>query len=139
MTEFGIHVTLDISECDKRKLTSQSVVYDILNKMPDKIGMTKMTLPYAVKWLDKFSTSTTPGITGFVMLAESHISIHTFPDYNYVFIDIFSCRGFDVDIAINMFLSEFEAKKYTKNIIKRGLDFPHKEYVKNPNLISKQG
>src|SRR3989338_720371 len=121
MREFGCHLTIDASGCDKRTLTSKSIMYDILNKMPGNIGMTKMTLPYVVKWLDKFSTSTTPGISGFVMLAESHISIHTFPDYDYVFIDIFSCRGFDVKKTINMFKDIFKAKKITENVLKRGL------------------
>ena len=41
------------------------------------------------------------GISGFVMIAESHISVHTFPDQDYVFIDIFSCRPFDTDAAID--------------------------------------
>ncbi len=128
MNEFGMHVTIDASGCNKRALTSQSVVYDILDKMPGRIGMTKMTLPYVVKWLDKFSTSTTPGISGIVMLAESHISIHTFPDYDYVFIDIFSCRYFDTDDAVQKMVTAFGAKHTTVNVIKRGLDFPDKIY-----------
>lgn len=130
--EFGYHVTIDASGCNKRKLTSQSIVYDILNRMPESIGMTKMTLPYVVKWLDKFSISNNPGISGFVMLAESHISIHTFPDYDYVFIDIFSCRNFDTDKAVDNLVGAFEAKKFTKKVLKRGLDFPQKTYLENP-------
>ena len=125
MSEFGLHVTVDASGCNKRKLTSQTFVYDVLNKLPGKIGMTKMTLPYVVKWLDKFSHGT-EGISGFVMIAESHISVHTFPDQDYVFVDIFSCKEFDVDTAVNNIISAFEAKKYQKHVLKRGLDFPRK-------------
>src|SRR3989338_4558572 len=134
MNEFGLHVTVDASGCSKGKLSSQSIVYDILNKMPEKIGMTKMTLPYVAKWFDKFSTSTTPGISGFVMLAESHISIHTFPDYDYVFIDIFSCRRFDVENAAKYITDAFEAGKFTKKVVKRGLDFAEKIYMKSIEL-----
>ena len=83
MTQFGLHVTIDASNCNKSKLASHSLVYDILNNLPAKIGMSKMTLPYVCKWLDKFSDGT-PGISGVVMIAESHISIHTFPDQDYV-------------------------------------------------------
>ena len=125
MSEFGLHVTIDASGCNKRKLTSVTLVYDILNKLPEKIGMTKMTLPYVVKWLDKFSQGT-EGISGFVMIAESHISIHTFPDQDYVFMDVFSCKQFDAEKAIKYLVNAFEAAKHEKNILKRGIDFPEK-------------
>ncbi len=122
MSEFGLHVTIDASGCNKRKLASQTFVYDILNKLPGKIGMTKMTLPYVVKWLDQFANGT-EGVSGFVMIAESHISIHTFPDQDYVFMDIFSCRNFDAEMAIRYLANAFEAKKYETNAVKRGSDF----------------
>ncbi len=125
MSEFGLHVTVDASGCNKRKLASVTLVYDILNKLPDKIGMTKMTLPYVVKWLDKFANGT-EGISGFVMIAESHISIHTFPDQDYVFMDIFSCRDFDAERAVKYLTAAFETKKCETNILKRGIDFPRK-------------
>ena len=125
MSEFGLHVTIDASGCNKRKLASVTLVYDILNKLPDKIGMTKMTLPYVVKWMDKFAHGT-EGISGFVMIAESHISIHTFPDQDYVFMDIFSCKEFNAEKAINYLVRAFEAKKFEKNVLKRGMDFPRR-------------
>ena len=127
MSEFGLHVTIDASKCDKQKLASYSLVYDVLNTLPSKIGMTKMTLPYVAKWLDKFSDGT-PGISGTVMIAESHISIHTFPDQDYVFMDIFSCREFETQKAIKFLLGAFGARKHAINIFKRGLDFPSKEH-----------
>ena len=127
MSEFGLHITIDASKCDKQKLASYSLVYDVLNTLPSKIGMTKMTLPYVAKWLDKFSDGT-PGISGTVMIAESHISIHTFPDQDYVFMDIFSCREFETQKAIKFLLGAFGARKHTINTFKRGLDFPSKEH-----------
>ena len=125
MSEFGLHVTIDASGCNKRKLSSVTLVYDILNRLPEKIGMIKMTLPYVVKWLDKFSHGS-EGISGFVMIAESHISIHTFPDQDYVFMDIFSCKEFDAENSIKRLVDAFEAKRYEKHILKRGVDFPQK-------------
>ena len=127
MSEFGLHITIDASRCDKSKLASQSLVYDILNDLPGKIGMTKMTLPYVAKWLDKFADGT-PGLSGVVMIAESHISIHTFPDQDYVFMDIFSCREFETRKAIKYLLEAFGARKHDIKIHKRGLDFPSKEH-----------
>ena len=133
MSEFGLHVTIDASRCNRQKLASYSLVYDILNNLPGRIGMTKMTLPYVAKWLDKFAEGT-PGMSGFVMIAESHISIHTFPDQDYVFMDIFSCREFETENAIKYLLNAFDAKKHTIKTFKRGLDFPSKEH-KPQNIL----
>ena len=125
MNQFGLHVTIDASECNKQKLASVTLVYDILNNVPDIIGMTKMTLPYVVKWMDKFSEGT-EGVSGFVMIAESHISVHTFPDQDFVFMDIFSCKEFDAEKAIRYLTRAFEAAKYEKHIVKRGSNFQRK-------------
>ena len=75
--------------------------------------------------MDNFSEGT-EGVSGFVMIAESHISIHTFPDQDYVFMDIFSCKEFEAEKAIKQLIGAFEATKYSKNIVKRGLDFPRR-------------
>ncbi len=122
---FGPHLTIDASGCDRAKLVDQLALYRLLNELPAKIGMTKMTLPYVVEWLDKWAA--TPGFSGFVMLAESHISVHTFPDSDYVFIDIFSCRDFEVEKAKKLLMKAFGAKKATVNLVQRGLDFPRPE------------
>lgn len=127
MTEFGPHLTIDASNCNVRKLADASLVYDILKNLPPLMDMTLMTLPYVVKWKDKWAK--TAGISGFVMIAESHISIHTFPDDNYAFIDVFSCKSFDTDKAAEFLIKAFEAKKSEKNVVKRGLDFPRKEIL----------
>ena len=119
---FGPHLTIDGKGCDFDMLRDINLVYKALNELPNIIGMTKMTLPYVVPWKDKWAE--VPGISGFVMIAESHISIHTFPEDDYVFIDIFSCKGFDTDIAIKYFKKLFGIRKMTLNLVKRGLDFP---------------
>lgn len=135
MREFGQHLTIDASSCNQRKLTDQSYVFDILDKLPAKLNMTKMTLPYVVKWLDPGAT--VEGVSGFVMIAESHISIHTFPEKDYVFIDVFSCRSFDVNKAVKLLVSAFEAKKCDKNVVTRGKDFP-RESAENMYLKPEQ-
>ena len=129
MREFGQHLTIDASQCDRKKLMDHGLVYDILDQLPKKLGMTKMILPHVVKWLDPGATI--PGVSGFVMIAESHVSIHTFPEKDYAFIDIFSCKNFDVEHAAELLTNVFESKKFAKKVIKRGMDFPrsHPDYI----------
>ncbi|MFH1073276.1 MAG: adenosylmethionine decarboxylase [Nanoarchaeota archaeon] len=122
MNEFGPHLTIDASQCNRDALVDYDLVFNLLNELPGMVGMTKMTLPYVVKWKDKFGT--TPGVSGFVMIAESHISIHTFPDQDYVFIDFFSCQNFDYKKATKILVNAFGARKVVANVVKRGLNFP---------------
>jgi S-adenosylmethionine decarboxylase len=122
MGEFGQHLTIDASSCNNKKLTDQNWIYDILNNLPAKLNMHIMTLPHVVKWVDPGAKI--PGISGFVMIAESHISIHTFPEKDYVFMDVFSCKSFDAEKAAKLLVSAFEAKKSTKKVITRGAGFP---------------
>jgi len=120
---FGPHLTIDASQCDAEKLKDHTFVYDILDQLPTAIGMTKIMPPYVVTYREG-KVPEDWGISGFVMIAESHISIHTFPDKDYVFIDMFSCREFDIDKALDILISAFGAKRVTTNIVQRGLEFP---------------
>ena len=132
MREFGQHLTIDASSCNEKRLTDQGLVYDILSTLPKKLGMHKMTLPYAVKWLDPGAT--VPGISGFVMIAESHISIHTFPEKQYVFIDVFSCKLFDKKIVEKFWPGPLTViLKITDKNLKRSLKLKDKIAIRVPN------
>jgi len=58
------------------------------------------------------------------VIAESHISIHTFQKKNYAFIDLFSCKHFDYEFAQKYLIDVFESQKPTVNVLMRGYDFP---------------
>ncbi len=125
--EFGPHLTIDARGCNKEKITNMNFIYEFLNNFPEAIGMQKMSLPAVVPWKDEWAE--TPGISGFVMITTSHISIHTFPEDDYVFIDVFSCRPFDVEKTKNLILEMFEAKTADVNVVKRGLQFRKKQTI----------
>ena len=118
---FGLHLTLDIENCNPEKLVNNKFIYNLLNSLPDRFSMLKLHLPYVVEWKDKFSN--TPGLSGFVMIAESHISVHTFPEQNYAFFDIFSCRHFETKPIVDYLKKQFNSNKATVNIIERGKNF----------------
>ncbi len=121
-TIFGPHLTLDLNECSPEKLSNFDLVFDVLNTLPEKIGMTKITQPYVFKYAGLVPED--KGVTGFVVIAESHISIHTFQEKNYAFIDLFSCKPFDTERAQDYLIEAFESKQPTVNVLMRGADFP---------------
>ena len=118
---FGPHLTLDLSECSKERLSDYKLIFDLLNDLPDVIGMTKITQPYVFPYSGLVPED--EGVTGVVVIAESHISVHTFQKKGFAFVDIFSCKWFDVDVAKDFFVNAFECKKVSFNVVKRGLDF----------------
>ncbi len=61
------------------------------------------------------------GVSGVVVLAESHISIHTWPEEGYCAIDIFMCGGHDPNLAIKVLQEYFNPKKIDIKSYKRGI------------------
>jgi S-adenosylmethionine decarboxylase len=84
--------------------------------------MTPITQPYVFPYSGLVPED--KGITGIVIIAESHISVHSFEDKGYCFIDIFSCKDFDVERAIEITKNLFKPEDCEINIVARGKDFP---------------
>jgi S-adenosylmethionine decarboxylase len=85
--------------------------------------MTKISEPFVFQY-----TGVKPedwGVTGFVIIAESHISVHTFPDHGYVWVDVFSCKEFEAPNALEKVVEAFGLTSFTEHILERGLEYPH--------------
>ena len=124
MSHFGPHLIIDLKECNSEKLSNVELVHDVLLNLPEKIGMTRISEPDVFYYNGKVPED--HGVTGVVVLAESHCSIHTFPEKGYCFMDIFSCKEFDTDTALNEMIELFESAKYDVQVLKRGIGFPKK-------------
>jgi S-adenosylmethionine decarboxylase len=98
------------------------LVSDVLEAFPDKLNMTKIMPPYVFKYSGAVPEDW--GVSGIVLIAESHISIHSFPDKGFVTLDIFSCKDFDVDKAIEYFNGIFKPESFEKQLLMRGREFP---------------
>ncbi|MDP3725189.1 MAG: S-adenosylmethionine decarboxylase, partial [Nanoarchaeota archaeon] len=98
-------------------------VFALLDELPGKIAMHKITTPYVIRCLPN-NIKDCGGISGFVMIAESHISIHTFPAKQYLTMDLYSCNMFDEKKVLSIVKSAFGYRVLEKHIIKRGLKFP---------------
>lgn len=121
---FGPHLMLDLRQCNEEKLKDYNLVFDVLQNLPGEIGMTKITQPYVFPYSGLVPEDR--GITGTVIIAESHISIHTFQEKDYCFVDVFSCKNFDVDLAAEYLVDAFESKDFDKHVVNRGRYFARK-------------
>ena len=122
MEEFGPHITLDLKGCPKETLSNYNLHFNYLKNLPELIHMTPITQTYVFPYSGLVPEDN--GITGIVIIAESHISVHSFEEKGYCFIDIFSCKDIDVERAIEITLDMFKPESYEVNIVKRGKDFP---------------
>jgi S-adenosylmethionine decarboxylase len=109
--------------CDNAKLQDIGLIYEFLSDYPDRIDMTKIMPPYVFKYEGKKPEDW--GLSGFVLIAESHISLHTFPDKNYMSLDIFSCKEFDTERAVAYIKEAFSIKELDVNRLERGRNFPN--------------
>ena len=119
---YGPHLMLDLNECNPEILNDLEACFKLLFDLPPKIKMTKITQPYVFRY-DAIDPEES-GITGVVIIAESHISIHTYPKKNFAFVDLFSCKPFDTDMAKNYVVNFFQSKSVKSFVRERGEDFP---------------
>src|SRR3989344_3819008 len=107
---FGEHLTIDGYGGDKDKLNNESLVMQCLRELPGKLGMKILMAPQIVHAPDN-DKKDPGGWTGFVIIAESHISIHTFPNRGFVSIDVYSCRnGMDTALVLKYSKEKFDLK-----------------------------
>jgi S-adenosylmethionine decarboxylase len=118
-----MHLTIDGFGANPEKLASEELVRELLDHVPDSIGMTKIATPHVQRYVGEKPEDW--GVSGFVLIAESHIAVHTFPDHGYIWVDVFSCKGFDEQPALDAIARGFEIESARTKIHDRGLEYPH--------------
>jgi S-adenosylmethionine decarboxylase len=118
-----MHITIDGFGGNPAQLGNKELVRNLLDRYPDDIGMTKISEP----WIREYHGDKPEdwGVSGFVIIAESHIAVHTFPEHGQVWVDVFSCKGFDETPAIDLIVEAFSLKSTRINKLERGLEYPH--------------
>lgn len=105
------HIVVDLVDVDA--LCSVDALHEFLKKLVGVIGMKILKGPEVVVGVPQ-----NPGLTGFVIIDFSHISIHTFTDSRQACVDIFSCKSYEIKDAIDEILLFFESKESQVNLIK---------------------
>lgn len=122
---FGPHLILEAYGCPKEQLADVSSICKMLDAYPPQLDMTKIMPPYVFTYHGAVEDDW--GVSGVVLIAESHISIHTFPDKGFVTLDIFSCKEFEIEKAIEYFNDFFKPESFDKQVFMRGREFPRSE------------
>ena len=110
----GTHLLLEMNECNAALLDDIAVVKQALLDAADEAGATIVGEVF-----HKFSPV---GVTGIVCIAESHISIHTWPEHAYAAVDIFTCgENFKPMEAAHLIAESLQAQHCNVMEVKRGV------------------
>lgn len=125
MHALGTHLLLELKDCNSKILSDLNKVQEILVSAAQQAKATIVEVSF-----HKFSPF---GISGMVVIAESHLSIHTWPEYDFAAVDIFTCGELlKPEVAASFIIEEFHSKNPSMVEIKRGLlskgdiKLPHK-------------
>ena len=106
------HFLLELYRCDCEKLNDESFLRCTLNRAAKLANATVLNLIS-----NKFEPQ---GGTAIALLAESHISIHTWPESNYSAVDIFTCgQNMFPEIASQYLIGALKAEEHTLRVIER--------------------
>ena len=130
-----MHMMLDAYGVAKKHLDNMKRIYKFLYRLPEIIGMNRLSTPLVVN-ADESATGRDPGgISGVVLIAESHISIHTFAKRGFFTFDMYSCSNFsqELDKVLAYVSLMFPYQERELRIVKRGVRYP----TENVSKISK--
>ncbi|MBI2667474.1 adenosylmethionine decarboxylase [Candidatus Woesearchaeota archaeon] len=117
----GTNLLFDGISFDIKKLTDEKIGAEFVSYLADKIKMTKVDKPRTFKF-PVVEEEEISGYTSIILLAESHISIHTWPEKNLFSIDIFSCnKNFDPKKAEQEIIKFFNVKSYNSQVFLRSI------------------
>ena len=114
MNALGRHLLLELLDCDFDAINSLEVVKSTL---VEAAKLARATIVDVV-----FHEFNPFGISGVVVIAESHLSIHTWPEHRYAAVDIFSCgEVLKPEVAANYLVEQFGAERTSVVELQRGL------------------
>ncbi len=114
MNALGRHLLVELHDCDKEALNDLGLIRDVMVKAAIDCG--------AVVLGESFHRFSPQGVSGVVIIAESHLSIHTWPEYGYAAVDIFTCGTFvNPEKAAEVIIEKLGSKNHSVMEIPRGV------------------
>jgi len=114
LAALGKHVLIELNDCNKDLINDIEYLRMTLSEVARQIGATVIK--------DTFYQFTPQGVSGVVLIAESHISVHTWPEYNYAAVDVFTCGDvIEPRNAVKLLAEKLKSKSTTFIEIKRGI------------------
>jgi len=113
LNALGRHLLMELEDCNEEILNNLDTLKEAMLTAANEAGATVMA--------ESFHRFNPHGISGVVVVAESHLFIHTWPEYGYAAADIFTCgTTVQPEKAAEVLIEKFGAKKHSIQEIARG-------------------
>jgi S-adenosylmethionine decarboxylase len=122
--QFGVHIMIDGYSASGSFMVDEKALRQLLDTLPAEMGMHQICDPVVVA-VGPNCKKDPGGLSGFVMIAESHISFHTFPARGFVTIDLYTCQtGLDTAATIDRLKRAFRLSDADVYVQDRGVRYP---------------
>ncbi len=114
MNALGKHLLLELKDCNKEVLNDVGFLKEALITAAGEAG--------AIVLGESFHQFNPQGVSGVVIIAESHLCIHTWPEYGYAAVDIFTCgNSVQPEKAAEILVGKLGSKSHSIMEIQRGI------------------
>lgn len=110
----GEHYLIELYECEKEVLNNLGVVTETMQEAARLAGATIID--------ERFHRFSPQGVSGVVVIAESHLSIHTWPELGYAALDLFTCNHeLNIHSALDLLRQTFQTDSVEVRYLQRGI------------------
>jgi S-adenosylmethionine decarboxylase len=114
LNALGKHLLLELKDCDREVINDLSFLRSVLLTAAGEAGATVLG--------ESFHQFSPQGVSGVVIIAESHFFIHTWPEYGYAAVDIFTCGdSVQPERAAEILIRKLGAKNHSILGMQRGI------------------
>ena len=119
---FGYQLLLDLYDCKPGACDDLEICYDFLEKIVGVLQVAPQSPPYIFR-TDAKQFPDKAGLSGWIPLVESGIQLHTLTVKNFISIDVYSCRQFELEPVIKFATRYFSPARVVHQFVERGLDY----------------
>ena len=134
---FGYQLLLDLYDCKEGVCDDLALCYQFLDDMVNDLGLEKQSPPSIFR-SDERKFPDKAGLSGWAPLIESSIVIHTLTPKNFISIDIYCCRQFDLEKSKALCHKFFSPTRIDEQFIERGMDYYKSDSTYTSITVNKQ-
>jgi S-adenosylmethionine decarboxylase len=116
----GEHWLADLFGVTPERLADADMLAELLKEAAERSGLHAITAPTIVSF-NAIAPGGQAGVTGFIVLAESHIAFHSYPELGFLAVDVFTCgANADPRAAVNVFVERLAPERVVMQEARRG-------------------
>jgi len=123
LPSLGSHLLVELYGCDPKTLEQELLVREAMVEAARQSDASVVT--------DSFHEFKPFGVSGAVIIQESHFTIHTWPEHGYAAVDLFYCSTIAVDRAVQTLQRYFKPKRTGYMVVRRGMEDEVERYSPN--------